>query len=143
MPDLDQVNQYQFVRLVNRTQETAEFIYDGARFLFKPGQTQTISAFVVDWLFRRDHAKIPTTDGDYVFRYGIEECPEEMMAQFPKDAFDVTPVERQTDAAEGWDTREVLRDPTKTQVKPLRPTRDSIIHQGVASPVMGPRVKEG
>lgn len=132
MAELDQVNQYEFVKLVNRTAEPAEFIYDGVRFDFKPNGSRTVPAFVAKHVYTTNHSKIHTTDGDYLYRFGIDldGCPEQLLGLLPAEAFETGAIERDTQAVEGWDTSGV---PGRVVTQPVRAVRSDYMNQGNAA----------
>ena len=133
MAELSEVDSYRFCTLVNRTAVPAEFMFDGKIFAFKPNGTLTVPVFVAEWLHRTGNQRVWTTEGDFVPRFGITEGPEDLIGLLGDEAFETTPVTPKPDVIEGWDTREIMRDPTKTKVLPVRLTKADYANQGNAA----------
>lgn len=101
---IDMVNQ---VTLVDRAMEggpACEFLCDGVRFTWPKGQVEkVVPRGVVEWLFTVSQKRVWTTDGEYVMRFGIKDCPPDLQARLGSEATNCDPIEIDPNAVEGWD----------------------------------------
>lgn len=97
---------YDFVTLVDRTGlGNDEIVYDSKRIVFKKDQIERpVPRLLAEWLFRVDQKKVHTIDGDYVFRYGIKDAPDDLVANLGEEVTDCSPITVDTSRLEGWDT---------------------------------------
>ena len=121
------------VTLVDRTGGPSEFLFDGKRFTFTAAKpTRTIPVSIAEWLFRTDHARVWSTDGTFVYRYGIKDGPEELITQLGEEPFDTDPIQIDTARAEGWNTDAADRPANSTRTISLKRTAGDFAHQGGA-----------
>lgn len=112
MPDFSQLNVYSIVTLVDRTAKGGtEFIYDGIRFVFKPGEIEkSVPEFVAEWLFKSDQQRFWTkesapgaNDAQYVNRFAIKNCPEKLIELWGPEVADDSAIELDPNVIEGSD----------------------------------------
>jgi hypothetical protein len=130
------------VVLVDRTTLGGyEFLFDGRPFVFKPGRMKlTVGADVARHVFRHEHDKVWTTDGQYVHRLALEDAPgfdgiaARLGQELGEEIVIQDPIEIDTRRAEGWDTRQ--SDRGRVAVVPLNTNpADFRDRQGAASSV--------
>lgn len=132
--NFENVDVYSGVTLVDRTQKGGtEFIFDGIRFKFEPGQTEMIvPKFVAKWLLTREHTRIWTTEGDFALRFGVKGTPKdvkELEDACGPEVSDLSPIEPRTGMLEGSAVAEL--DAEKLQVRPTNtPRTDLLDRQG-------------
>lgn len=121
MSDFSASASYDYVTLVDRTGKGGcEIIHDGVRIGFPPGKPERpVPQFLVNWLFRVDQQKVHTTDGQFVQRFGVKEPSEEMVAQLGIECGDISPIEIDTNRAEGWDTDQFAVDRGSSPLKKI------------------------
>jgi hypothetical protein len=129
---LEQANAYETVTLVDRVGTGGfEFVFDGKRFVLKPGKPKlSVPRFVAEWLFRVDQMKVHTQDGQYVHRFGIEDGPEDLAQTLGLEPLDCTPIVLQTDVVEGWDVAAADPERAKATTINLKPRPDDFKRQG-------------
>ena len=134
--DLEQANVYEAVTLVDRVGTGGvEFIFDGKRFVLKPGKTQlTVPRFVAEWVIGRSkQMHVHTTDGAYLCRFGIKDGPEDIIEVLGPEALACDPITIDTTRVEGWDAE--AQDPQRAKAKTLtlRPNPGDFKRDGAAS----------
>lgn len=91
-----------------------EFLHDGKPIVFKKDQTErTVRGDVLPYIFTRDHLKVFTTDGEYVWRVAVRAAPgedaglEQVATEFGIEALDDSRIVIDRTRREGWDTRDL------------------------------------
>lgn len=119
--DFTSVDIYSAVTLVDRSGEGGtEFIFDGIRFVLKPGQTELIvPKFVAQWLLRSDNYKVWTTDGEFANRFAVKApVPQDLVDACGPESADCSPITMRTDLLEGSAVAEL--NPARLEVHQLR-----------------------
>jgi hypothetical protein len=127
--DFSQVDVYSAVTLVDRTgQGGTEFIFDGIRFVFAPGQTEmTVPKFVAKWLLEGDRCKVWSAAGEFVPRYAVKGQPQdvqEIIDACGPEVADDTRLDLKTGLLEGSAVAEL--DPAKLDVRPITIPRSEL-----------------
>lgn len=131
MAQRDDLDALTYVTLVDRTGGPSEFIFDGKRFTFPTAKpSRNVPVPIAEWLFRSDRARIWTTDGEFVYRYGITDGPEELITALGEEPFDATRITQDTARVEGWDTS--VADRGETRTISLKRNAGDFAHQGGA-----------
>ena len=118
--ELEQTNAYETVTLVDRVGTGGcEFVFDGKRFVFKPGKPQlAVPRFVAEWLFKVTQSHVHTTDGRFLCRYGIADGPEDLAEVLGAEALDTERIVVDTTRVEGWDAE--TADPTRARARTIQ-----------------------
>lgn len=134
MAEYEGQDAYSIVTLIDRAATGGtEFIYDGKRITFRPGEIEKpVPQFVALWLFQQERMMVHTTEGAFVCRFAVKGGTDEFKAQVGPDAFDDTPIEIDQTRVEGWNTDAAERGP-KTEVITLKRTAADYQMGGVAT----------
>jgi len=133
MAQLEDMDALTYVTLVDRTGGPSEFIFDGKRFLFTKDKPQrTVPRFVAEWLFRTEHAKVWASSGEFVYRYGITEGPEDMLETLGADPFETSALTIDGTRVEGWNV-EAVADPASRRTLQLKRNPADFAHQGASA----------
>lgn len=140
MSELYQNRDFRSLILVDRAgRGGTEFIFDGVRITFPPGVVeQGCPWFVAQWLFGVNQTRVWTKDGDFTFRFGVKNAPEEFLAAVGPEAGDTSPIEIDGNRIEGWDTTGVDRS-NATVLKVSVPASDLSERQGRQGQMYGDR----
>jgi hypothetical protein len=134
MAEMQSAGAYEYVTLVDRSMKGGcEFIYDGVRVVFKPGEMEKpVPQFLAAWLFQTDKEKVHTTDGRFVNRFGMKNPTDEMLEQLGPDVANCDPIEIDHQRIERWDVEGYVpnRKPVHTVTVSPRPED----YAGVAAP---------
>ena len=107
-------------------------VYDGAYYVFKPGQTERpVPQNLAEWLFRVDQQKVHTTDGEFVQRFGLKDAPQEFLERIGGQP-DSWPITIDNTRVEGWDTETYAQREGQTRVVQLK--RNPADYANVATP---------
>lgn len=120
--DFQNVDIYTGVTLVDRTAKGGcEFIFDGIRFTFAPGEVEKIvPKFVAKWLLNGDRCRIWTTEGEFVPRFAVKGAPhdvQDIVDACGPEVADDSMIEPRTDLLEGSAVAEL--DPAKREVRTI------------------------
>lgn len=135
---LEEVDLYASVTLVDRVGTGGcEFVFDGKRFTFAPGETRkAVPRFVAEWLFRVDQTWVHTDQG-FVSRYGIADGTNDLIEAIGVEAFELSPLRLLTGRVEGWNAEE--QDPDRASAKTITAKDDPRL----ASAASGQRERQG
>jgi hypothetical protein len=133
--DFSSVDIYSNVTIVDRTGHGGtEFIFDGIRFVFKPGQVELIvPKFVAKWLFATDRCNVWNAAGEFVHRFAIKgPVPQDIVDACGPEVADDSMIELKTGLLEGSAAAEL--DPAKLEVRPINIPRSELRErQGVGA----------
>jgi hypothetical protein len=132
------------VVLIDRTTKGGyEFFYNGRPYVFRPGRMKlTVGADVARHVFRHEHTKVWTNDGEFLYRLAVEDAPgfedskvsERLAWEMGQEILDQTPIELDATRAEGWDTRNADRG--RVAIVPVNlPPADLRDRQGAAASI--------
>jgi hypothetical protein len=151
MADFANLDVYSIVTLVDRACQggpSAEFIYDGIRFSFvnakgEPVMEKTVPKFVAAFLFVNEKYRVWTKPvvgqamGQFVNRYAIKDCPEELIALWGPEVADTSAIEIDTSVIEGSDAPLYRTGPVRVQPINIPPNERPRDRQGRSAVMVG------